>query len=211
MRFIDYYLQEKKGSEYKNLIVVDVQPLYEDNIKFDMNEFVDFILSIKKKILWFYNGPKYNTNSKDTELKIKKWLTNFNINIKEMDWSKVKFIDKSYSFFARWMNEPIFLKNHSVIQVIRYMYLNKINNSAKIPRDVIKDMISEEEFKKLEPHIDKEEYRLSIPEMIKLDVLKSYDGSLIVGGKQNECLKEIQVLMSAFNIKYTVADKFTYV
>ena len=74
MNFKEFYINERSGSTFRNLIVVDVQPEYEDAIKqkFSLEEFGDFLLSIHNKILYFYNGK--NVGSKDTPKKIKSWL-----------------------------------------------------------------------------------------------------------------------------------------
>lgn len=44
----------------------------------------------------------------------------------------------------------------------------------------------------------------------RIDLLKQFSGSYIMGGGINECLKEIQLIMNAFNIKYTTFQKFVY-
>jgi hypothetical protein len=43
-----------------------------------------------------------------------------------------------------------------------------------------------------------------------LNVLKSFSGSYLVGGGKNECLKEVEILMSAFNIKSKKVRNFIY-
>ena len=45
---------------------------------------------------------------------------------------------------------------------------------------------------------------------IRLDELKRFSGSYMVGGGKNECLAEVKLLMNAFNIKYKLVKKFVY-
>jgi hypothetical protein len=45
---------------------------------------------------------------------------------------------------------------------------------------------------------------------IPINKLKQFSGSYIVGGGKNECLKEIKILISIFNIKYTEVKEFIY-
>ena len=40
--------------------------------------------------------------------------------------------------------------------------------------------------------------------------LKRFNGAYIVGGGRNECLREIELLMNAFNIKYKRIDSLVY-
>jgi hypothetical protein len=48
-----------------------------------------------------------------------------------------------------------------------------------------------------------------LPE-ISPKTLKQWNGGYIVGGGKNECLKEIQIWMSVFNIKAKEVKKFIY-
>ncbi|MFW6046282.1 MAG: hypothetical protein ACOCP4_00565 [Candidatus Woesearchaeota archaeon] len=50
---------------------------------------------------------------------------------------------------------------------------------------------------------------ISIPD-IPLNILKKFSKSYLVGGGRDECLEEIQILMNAFNIKYTTVRKYIY-
>ena len=40
--------------------------------------------------------------------------------------------------------------------------------------------------------------------------LKRWSGAYITGGARNECLREVQLLMNAFNIRYRVIDRWVY-
>lgn len=40
--------------------------------------------------------------------------------------------------------------------------------------------------------------------------LKRFNGSYIVGGGRNQCLREVELLMNAFNIKYIRIDSLVY-
>ncbi len=40
--------------------------------------------------------------------------------------------------------------------------------------------------------------------------LKKYSGAYIMGGAENECLREVELLMNAFNIKYKRIQEFVY-
>lgn len=40
--------------------------------------------------------------------------------------------------------------------------------------------------------------------------LRKFNNCYIMGGGRNEYLREVELLMNAFNIKYTRIDKFVY-
>lgn len=211
MRFKQFF-DERSGSETKNLIVVDIQPLYEDNIKFSMDEFVDFLLSIKKKILWFYNGPE-TIGSEDSPKNIIYWLaekTDMYDEIDNFDWDdKVEFYDKGYSFFRDWMDAGV--SNNGMKQALRYMYMNQKHDSRDIPIDKWKEILPPNDFAAVESGIEDEGLTIWTPDISIGDIRNNWNNSLLCGGSLNECMKEIMLMMSTFNIKYTIVDKFTYV
>ena len=40
--------------------------------------------------------------------------------------------------------------------------------------------------------------------------LRRFNGAYLVGGGRNECLQEVELLMSAFNVKYKRIDRLVY-
>jgi hypothetical protein len=42
------------------------------------------------------------------------------------------------------------------------------------------------------------------------NLLNKLSGSYIVGGGRNECLREVELLMNAFNFKYKRIDSMVY-
>ena len=45
---------------------------------------------------------------------------------------------------------------------------------------------------------------------VSISQLKRFANSYIMGGARNECLKEIEILMNAFNISYKEIDSLIY-
>jgi hypothetical protein len=43
-----------------------------------------------------------------------------------------------------------------------------------------------------------------------IDQLKRYNNSYLIGGGRQECLREVSLLMNAFNIKYKLIDNLIY-
>ena len=49
-----------------------------------------------------------------------------------------------------------------------------------------------------------------IVEWTSVAQLKKFSGSYIMGGGRNECLREVELLMNAFNVKYKRIDSLVY-
>jgi hypothetical protein len=193
------YITEKRT---RNVIVVDVQPMYASYIHFDMYEFCNFLLE-QRDILYYYNGP--DTVGSDTKNDIINWLheeSDYNDDL----YNKLKsrntiFYDKGYAFFRGWMDmgaDPGFIK-----KAVRFMNENKVYDSREIEPEVW-----EEKF----PDDWQDSYiydNISIPD-IPINVLKKFNNSYLVGGGKNECLAEVEILMSVYNIKTTKVRKFIY-
>lgn len=198
---LTYYINEKRKN---NVIVVDVQPMYESYLKsrIDMSEFTDFLLE-QGKILYYYNGP--NTVGEDRETDIIHWLyeqSDYNDELyKKLTSNQTIWYDKGYAFFRSWMDEGAdvgFIK-----KAIRYMVSKKEHDSREI---------EPEEWEEKFPNDWQDSFEddnIYLPD-IPLNTLKSFGGSYIVGGGKNECLAEVQLLMSTFNIKAKPVRKFIY-
>lgn len=207
MNFNDYLL-ERMGSEFRDLIVVDVQPLYEKSIesKFPINEFVNFLKSIKKEILYFYNGPE-TIASEDSPERIVEWLNEkSDYALDDFDWDKIEWIDKGYGFYRGWIDFNV--SDHGIQQALRYMANQKKYDSREVSVEKWKEVLPEKDFKIIEPYLDNE--MLITPEINVTDLKENWNGSLLCGGGMNECLKEIQLLLNTFNIKYKLVDRFIF-
>ena len=191
------YLNEKRTN---NIVVVDIQPMYKKFFKFDLEEFTDF-LSKQREILYFYNGE--SVGSDDTPNGITEMLyeasnydDDFMHKLEDAIW-----IDKGYGFFRSWMDNGA--SESFIIKAIRYIVQNDVEDS----RD-----IESEKWEKLFPD-DWEDYmdydNLSLPD-ISLRTLKKFSSAYVVGGGKTECLREVQLLMNAFNIRYKEVRKFIY-
>jgi len=197
MKFKEY-INEKRS---RNVIVVDVQPMYRNYINFNISDFCDFLLE-QREILYFYNGPE--TVGEDTKNDIIDWLTEEyygDIDILDQKLSNAIWYDKGYGFFRSWMDEGIdigFIK-----KAIRFMYEHKVYDSRDIDPEIWEDKFPDE-WKD-----DIMDDPINIPE-IPINKLKKFSGGYISGGGRNECLKEIQILMSVFNIKATEVSEFIY-
>lgn len=199
------YLNEKRS---RSIIVVDVQPMYENDIDFDMEDFTEFLYK-NKNILYFYNGPE--TVGEDRKEDVVDWLMEnieFDDEYGEVDEDlyhkltrETKWVDKGYGFFRGWMDQGV--DETTIKNAIKFMANKKVYDS----RD-----IEEEEWIENFPKLDGIYFEdpLIFPPEIRIDKLKKWSGSYLVGGGKNECLAEVKMVMDAFNIRYKIVNKFIY-
>jgi len=191
MRLKSFITEKRKN----NIIVVDVQPSYKNYISFPMREFCEFLNGCND-ILYFYNGLELTA---DSESQVRRYL--YENGFDKWKMKDVTFIEKGYGFFRSWMDMGI---DESIIKkAIRYMMAQRKNDSRDID---VEDWLREI------PDLD--DYSFSddpiyLPD-IPISVLKSYSGSYIVGGGKNECLKEMHILLSVFNIHVVQVSRFVY-
>jgi len=195
-------------ARYSSTIVVDVQPDYSRFINF-APELMKF-LNTQKRILMLINGTQggglagIGHGSHDTIPSIKKyWEENGFTN-----WEAVTVVDKGFGYLRNWMDMDV--SENTIIRTIREMYAQRVNQSEELFKNS-EDPEAEMEKFLGDGYID--EYMLEDPiyiNWISLKLLKSFSGSYITGGGCNECLKEIELIMSAFNIKATRISKFIY-
>ena len=228
MKFDKFYFAEREGISFRNLIVVDIQPLYEEGIekKFMISDFYAFMRKAKN-VLYFYNGPE-TIGSEDSSDNIINWLDEkseymYSMEseeepafaestiIKESDnfsWDKVQFYDKGYSFFRDWMDAGVSWAGMKI--ALRYMFTNRKYDSREITVDDWRKILPEKDFRAVGESIADEGLTIWTPDISIGDLKNNWNNSLLCGGSGNECLREIQLLLSTFNIKYTLVDKFIY-
>ncbi len=182
-------------STAKRVIVVDVQPTYDSYSRkhFDTEELCQY-LNRFPDILFLYNGRDTGMTG-DTEWDLRAY---YEENGLDLDGKTIKFVDKGYGYLRDLMDAGV--EERDLIKLIRYMLAHRINDSREIDSEVYVEII---------PDHDQEDYMASIPD-VSLKLLKEWSNSYIVGGGRTECLKEVQILMNALNIRYKVVAKFVY-
>ncbi len=197
MKFNQYLITER-GS--KNTIVVDIQPMYEKWFSFDMVDFTDFLNTQTKDILYFYNGP--DTVGDDSEYDMKDWLLAWGL--EEDKLNNIEFVDKGYAFFRSLMDEGV--DTSIIIKMVRYMFQKRVYDSRDIEEEW-GEMLGDD-YGEVESILTGGDM-ISIPD-IDIRTLKKFSGGYIVGGGKKECLAEVQILMSAFNIRAKEVRRYVY-
>lgn len=194
------------------IIVVDVQPAYAGEIhgphKLDMVDgLARFLGKHKGKVLMLVNAEQDAYTDDNISQDIIPWwqdvfLENHLSDDVIHNW---EWFDKGYGYLRAWMDNGV--PESEIIRTIREMYSQGVSDS----RDLFKGDVDQ-----LEDFLgDTAEQYLIIDdpltvEWISVSKLREYNGGYIVGGAKDACLKEVQLIMNAFNIKYKVIDKFVY-
>jgi len=127
-----------------------------------------------------------------------------------IDWDRFTIHDKGYGYLRSWYDsgvpEPV------IIKVIREMYQQKVHNSRELfdgdeSETYEADMIQlmGEEWVSYATGGD----NISVG-WASISMLRKFNGAYIVGGGRDECLREVELLMNAFNIRYRRIDSLVY-
>lgn len=199
-------LIEEKYWRNRSVIVVDVQPEYVKDW-YVAHNIIKFVLNQKGKVLMFVNAEKDGLTS-DTVDSIKKFWIEHN-NHKKINWKRFEINDKGYGYLRGWMDSG--WSDRVIIKTIRKMYQEGVIDSRMLFGGEDSETYAEE----FEDFIGREfdEYMLREPLITywtSLSQLKRFNNSYIVGGSRNQCLREVELLMNAFNIRYKRIDSMVY-
>jgi hypothetical protein len=190
----------ESASLNRRVIVVDVQPAHHSHCKYILPKLINFLNSRNGEIVLFFNGEDLGMDSKEDVLNY--FLEN---GLDESKVDSIKFREKVYAFFRNWMDSD--MERSDIIKAIRYMVINKKNDSRDITEEEWVKVFGLDKYNELKDII--ESVMINIPD-ISIPELKSWNGSLICGGSKHECFAELTLLFNAFNIKYTEIKSLIY-
>lgn len=127
----------------------------------------------------------------------------------QIRWSRFTIVDKGYGYLRSWMDQGV--SAAGIIKTIRAMYQQKVSDSRMLFGGEDSDEQAEEMQKLLGR--DLEPWMLSdgiSVNWISVAQLKRFSGAYLVGGGRDECLREVELLMNAFNIRYKRIDSLVY-
>ena len=211
-----------KESTNTNLLIVDVQPAYADYSDRVLPGIQQMIERCNGKIVVMYNGwdiaddrvpdvMNYLGGSNDLE---DMYYDEENDDYIDQEPSiafqklqSAKFIEKVYGYFRQWMDEPMEMSDAAIIRTIRAMYQHRITDSREFEDKGINiaDITGPEWNEKVgDPEIN-----IYLPE-VEIQLLRQLSPFYMMGGGRNECLREIELLCNAFNIRYKRIDSLIY-
>jgi len=216
------------------VIVVDVQPEYSGMNDGDENavfpEIIEFVNNQTGPVLMFVNAEETGISGDSIDGVIQYWNdtvcgygseedryeydeeTDEYIEKEcedEINWSRFEIVDKGYGYLRAWMDSGV--PDNLIIKTIREMYQQKVSDSRMLfdgegSQDYVEQM---NEFLGTDEYESLYDDNMSI-EWTSVAQLKQFNGAYIVGGGRNECLREVELLMNSFNIKYKRIDSLVY-
>ena len=216
------------------VIVVDVQPEYSGMNDGDENavfpEIIEFVNNQTGPVLMFVNAEETGISGDSIDGVIQYWNdtvcgygseedryeydeeTDEYIEKEcedEINWSRFEIVDKGYGYLRAWMDSGV--PENLIIKTIREMYQQKVSDSRMLfdgegSQDYVEQM---NEFLGTDEYESLYDDNMSI-EWTSVAQLKQFNGAYIVGGGRNECLREVELLMNSFNIKYKRIDSLVY-
>jgi len=195
-------------------IIVDIQPAYDGQyMTFDKQALGDFLKKQKGPNLMFVNADETGMTEDNVEHEIVPWWDEEILGLDENDepdysfWDRTRIEDKGYGYLRGWMDMGV--ESSIIIKTIREMYQQKVNDSRELFPDEEDYSYAMEQFLGDAWKDEMADDMISV-EWTSVAQLKRYSGCYIMGGGREECLREVELLMNAFNIKYKRIEEFVY-
>ena len=200
-------LLNEKASPGRPIVCVDVQPEYSGMNDGDedgtFEAAIRFVNDSRAPCLMFVNAEQEQLTN-DTVADVQMYWEDSGF--EPQNWGRVEIFDKGYGYLRAWMDTGI--EESVIIKTIRLLYEQKVNDTRQLkfpPFNKRSSAMSEVMFAVEEMDGDP-----LIVGWAALDQLKRYNNCYLIGGGRNECLKEVALLMNAFNIKYKMINELIY-
>lgn len=192
------------------IIVVDVQPAYCGEVDGPhrlgmVDELAVFLSKHKANVLMMVNAEDQGL-TEDTIPEIQYWWQDIFLEnqVSSDCMNSWEWLDKGYGYLRGWMG---YVEEDVIIKAIREMYAQRIYDS----RDLFDgDLEQIEQFFGDDWNPNMHDDAISV-EWISITKLREFSKGYICGGAKDKCLREVQLIMNAFNIKYKEIDKFIYI
>ena len=180
------------------LVIVDIQPEYQRDFDLMIYDMVAKINETNKPIICFYVGRELSLDDKYSVIGL--FLEN---GVDENKVNEMKFIEKDFGFFRCWMDLGV--KEDIILNTLRVMYENGINDSRNLSDENWDEILSTEDRKTFFLYDEP----LIIPDFDKR-LLNYFDNFELIGGGRWECLEEINLYLKSINKNTFVNEDFCY-
>jgi len=210
------------------VIVVDVQPEYSGMNDGDESsvfpQIINFVNKQTGPVLMFVNAEDQGLSG-DTIPDIKQYWDDTicpeeerythdeetdeyieNTNCPRINWQRFAIADKGYGYFRSWMDHGI--EPATIIATIRELYQQKKNDSRELQFPASNQRTPQQSLI-MGAMQEMEDDPISV-NWTSVAQLKRFNGAYIVGGARDQCLREVELLMNAFNIRYKRIDSLVY-
>ena len=203
-----FELEEKRTYGARgHAILVDFQPGYASVPGYDesIQNAVNYLNTFSGNALIFYNGM--DVGMEDTLEEVEEHYAEYGLNTN----ADLNFMEKGYAFLRGWMDHPD-IQDWMIIRVFRYMYNNRLNDSRDIEEEQLKEILRQDlRYEENDDMIDVlTTDNIYCAPWFEPNDLKRYTPALMGGGGKDECLREIELMMNAFNFKYKRVRDWIY-
>ena len=191
-----------KKSATRDILIVNIQPAYENRIKFKMEEFTRWMSHFKpngvNKIHYFYNGEKIE----DDIVNMPKWFEEKGL--VEGIYVEPYNIAQIHEYFDDLLKTNY---NHDdFITVIKFLIKNNYDEVRDSnPEELDKLMINE----KFKEELIEGKHKIFVPYDL-IDKLKEMHQPYIVGGLKHSAMEIIRILFESINKEYLITDKWIF-
>jgi hypothetical protein len=177
------------------LVVVDVQPSYDRF--FDVKDYIKLLdesVGRYSSIVYLFNGEELGMES---ESEIYEWL--YTNGLSEEKLGRIQFYEKNYGWFRELMDD---VDEDELLTVIEHMRDHNLTDASDI------DDWSEIDTPEVERMIS-DGYNLSVPDEL-FDYLDRFNDIDLVGGKDTECLREVEIILTAMGKRFDTLERYVY-
>lgn len=203
------------------VICVDVQPAYDNPVN---QKIINFVTKQTGPVLFFVNAQDTGTTDDHLSDIAQYWEErapgyqpeeegedeNGDYFYKEaqgaINWNRFQVVDKGYGYFRAWMDHGI--EESTIIATIRELYRQRVNDTRELEFPPFNRRTATQSL--IQGAIEEMDGDPLIVEWTSIAQLKNFSGAYLVGGGRNECLREVELLMNAFNIRYKRIDSLVY-
>ena len=188
----------------KHLVVVDIQPEYEQWCKHILPEFVDFLnenYESLNRLTFLYNG---NSIGMISEGEYQNWWLDNGLS-EDVIYSS-RFYDKGYAFFRYCMDEGI--DDETIVNLIKYMIEKDVFDTRELDKEFWDEYVERYGAAHIRELLEFAGDSMNIPDL--MDELQNYNNIVLCGGGIDECLKEVEIALQVLDKHYIVLTKYTY-
>lgn len=193
-------------SSSRPVIVVDVQPAYADIEPSVCEAVVQFVAKQTGQVLLLINADDQGLTD-DTEQSVIDWWNNTASDYDlELDWNKITIVDKGYGYLRSWMDTGI--NEEVILETIREMHKQDVPDSRDLELPPVAERSStEQEIGEAIEAMDGDPLQTG---WLEPSLLRKFNNAYLIGGADNECLSEVELMLKAFLIKYERIEKLIY-
>lgn len=181
------------------LVVVDVQPAYQDACEDIIYEVIEKINKSEQPVVFFFVGRELDC---DTKSDVIGYLLEHGIEENRIDG--IRFIEKDYGFFRTWMDSGV--PHDIILKTIRHMNKEKINDTRDFSEEDWEKTVG---YKYAKPVYTEEFFGLPNfnQKMFKENFINNFE---LIGGGRYECLLEIDFFLKGLNKDTYINESLCY-